>query len=71
MAQLNTYVNTLGQVVPLPTAPDSQWDPNAIARITPKADREAVKLAYATWLAGVKEGTETNPFSYPGLTYTP
>jgi hypothetical protein len=52
MATLNTYINTLGETVPVPNKPVTKYDPNAIARITPKASRAAAKLDYAAWVAG-------------------
>lgn len=56
MAQLNTYVNTLGETVAIPTQPSTRYSPNAIARITPKSARAAAKLAYKAWVDGGEIG---------------
>ena len=71
MAQLNTYTNSLGEVVPVPSVPTTAYAPNGIARITPKSDRPLAKAAYVIWLAAIKAGESPGPFVFNGLTYTP
>ena len=65
MAQLNQTL----------TQPVTPRDANGIARITPKSDRSAVKIAYATWNANWKAytyagGSDPGKFDYAGLTYS-
>tara|TARA_B100001248_G_scaffold247918_1_gene219782 strand:+ start:359 stop:895 length:537 start_codon:yes stop_codon:yes gene_type:complete len=65
MAQLNQTL----------TQPVTPRDANGIARITPKSDRGAVKVAYATWNANWKAytyagGSDPGKFDYAGLTYS-
>ena len=63
MAQLNTYINSLGDVVPIPARPATPHDPNGISRITPVYSRDPAKLAYKDWVDGYKGTSEETLFS--------
>ena len=52
MAQLNGYINSTSDTVPIVPRPVTQYSPNGISRITPKESRPYAKAAYAAWVAG-------------------
>lgn len=56
MAQLNTYINSVGDTVLVPLRPTTPYDPNGIARITPAYSRPDAKAAYKVW-ADAYDGT--------------
>lgn len=59
----------------IPNQPQSPRDANGIAHSTPKADRAAVKAAWASWLEDWRlynvdgTGVDPGPFDYAGFTY--
>lgn len=59
----------------IPNRPVTPYNANGIAHSTPKADRTAVKAAWATWVADWKAyninsiGSDPGVFDYTGFTY--
>ena len=51
-AQLNGYIDSEGNLVPVVPRPVNRHSPNGISRITPKASRHYAKLAYKAWVEG-------------------
>lgn len=74
MAQLNGYVNSEGDLVPIVPRPVDKYSPNGISRITPKESRPYAKLAYKAWVEGGMatpwDGVYTDHEGPQNLTYS-
>lgn len=73
MAQLNDYISDAGDNLGVPDKPVDKYDPNGIARISPKESRGYAKLAYKAWvesgMATPWDGTYTDHEGPQDLTY--